>query len=309
LSEALTALRAQPAGIFVPFTSSNALALSDVPVCADWPFIPGAPEVDAAPLPNVPTLILSGADDLRTPTANARAVAAQIPDAHLLVVPNTGHSVLSSDPTSCAHSALQALFAGKPVRQCKGERPPDLSLPTPLPPRSLREVRPAPGEHGVAGRAVDAVVLTLGDFDRQMVLALLEHVGESLLGLASVRTGGLRTGWGGTVHSGLVLHNYSYVPGVAVSGMVSSGGAVLRIGGSAAVHGSIRIDAHGTLTGALGGQHVHIRAPGPAEPGLSGPASVVQSRLSALLASPRRLADLRAGGAPALLRYMLGAHS
>ena len=31
------------------------------------------------PFPSVPTLILSGADDLRTPTANARVVAAQIP--------------------------------------------------------------------------------------------------------------------------------------------------------------------------------------------------------------------------------------
>ena len=37
-----------------------------------------------------PTLILSGADDLRTPTANAREVAAQIPGSHLLVVPNVG---------------------------------------------------------------------------------------------------------------------------------------------------------------------------------------------------------------------------
>src|SRR6202035_1082460 len=94
LLEALAALKAQPARVFAPFTSVNALALSDVPVCADWPFTPGAPEVDAAPLPNVPTLLFSGANDLRTPTANAKLVAAQIADAHLLVVPNTGHSVL-----------------------------------------------------------------------------------------------------------------------------------------------------------------------------------------------------------------------
>jgi pimeloyl-ACP methyl ester carboxylesterase len=309
LVEALTTLRAQPPGVFAPFTSSNALALSDVPVCAAWPFTSGGPEVDAAPLPNVPTLILSGADDLRTPTANARAVAAQIPDAHLLVVPNTGHSVLSSDPTSCAHSALQALFAGKPVQQCKQKQPPHLLLPTPLPPRSLGAVPPAPGDHGVAGRTVDAVVMTLGDFDRQMVLALLEHSGASLFGLSSVRTGGLRAGWGGTVHGRLVLRGYSYVPGVAVSGKVSSSGATLRIGGSAAVHGSIRIDARGTLTGALGGQHVHIGAPRSTELGLSSPTFVVQSRLSVLLASPERLAKLRTGGKTALLRYVLGAHS
>jgi pimeloyl-ACP methyl ester carboxylesterase len=309
LIEALTALRAQPTSMFAPFTSANALALSDVPVCADWPLTPGGPEVDAAPLPNVPTLILSGADDLRTPTANARAVAAQIPDAHLLVVPNTGHSVLGSDPTSCAHNALQALFAGKPVQRCKDEKPPQLLLPTPLPPRSLIEVPPATGNHGVTGRTVGAVVLTLGDFDWQIVLALLEHLGESPLGLSSVRTGGLRAGWGGTVHSGLVLHGYAYVPGVTVSGKVSSGGATLRIGGSAAVHGTIRINAHGTLTGALGGQRVHLTAPRSTELVSSGSTSVVRSRSIALLASPKRLAALRAGDAAALLRYVLTGRS
>jgi pimeloyl-ACP methyl ester carboxylesterase len=307
LLEALTALRAQPAGVFAPFTSANALAVSDVPVCADWPYTPGGPEVDGAPLPNVPALILSGADDLRTPTANARAVAAQIPDAHLLVVPNTGHSVLGSDPTSCAHDALQALFAGKTVKQCRDRKPPHLLLPTPLPPRSLAVVPSAPGNHGLAGRTLDAALLTLGDFDRQVLLAILEQGGGiSLLGLPSLQVGGLRAGWGGTVHEELVLHGYSYVPGVTVSGKVSSGGVTLRIGGSAAVHGTIRISAHGTLTGALGGQRVHLTAPRSTELVSGGSASIAQSRLSALPASPKRLAALRAGGAATLLRYVLG---
>ena len=89
-----------------------------------------APEVGRAPLPNVPTLIFSGADDLRTPTANARQVAAQIPDAHLLVVPNTGHSVLGIGPHRPAPShALQALFAGKPVRKCTRTQPAAALLP------------------------------------------------------------------------------------------------------------------------------------------------------------------------------------
>ena len=110
-------------------------------------------------------LILSGADDLRTPTANAREVAAQIPDAQLLVVPNTGHSVLGADPTPCAHNALQALFEGKPVQQCKDRTPPALELPTPLPPRNLGAVPLARGNHGKAGLTIDAAVLTLADCD------------------------------------------------------------------------------------------------------------------------------------------------
>jgi pimeloyl-ACP methyl ester carboxylesterase len=303
--DAIAVLRAQPSKVFAPFTAANALALSDVPACADWPSTPGGPEVDATPLPNVPTLILSGADDLRTPTANAREVAAQIPDAHLLVVPNTGHSVLGSDPTSCAHNALEAQFSGKPVRQCRDRRPPSLLLPTPLPPLRLSEVRPAHGEHGPAGRTVGAVVLTLGDFVRQTVLALLEHLGESS-GVPSVRTGGLRAGWGGTVDGKLVLQGYSYVPGVTVSGRISAAGATLRIGGSAASHGTIRISAHGKLVGVLDGQRVHISTPRPRGLGVSGAATVLQSRLTSLLASPKRLAGLRTDGAAALLRYVVG---
>ncbi|HTA14542.1 MAG TPA: alpha/beta fold hydrolase [Solirubrobacteraceae bacterium] len=307
--DALAALRSQPASVFAPFTAVNALALSDIPVCADWPFTPGGPEVDQTPLPDVPTLILSGADDLRTPTANARQVAAQIPDAHLLVVPNTGHSVLGSDPTSCAQKALQAQFAGRPVRQCKDRRPPALLLPTPLPPRKLADVPPERGERGTTGRTVGAVLLTLADFERQIELALLEHSGESLLESPSVSTGGLRAGWGATAHGRLVLHGYSYVPGVTVSGDLSSSGATLRIGGSAAVHGTIRIDARGLLSGELAGMRVHAGAIRATKLGASATASALQPRLSELLASTARLVDVRTDGASALLRYLLGARS
>lgn len=310
LSEGFKALGAQPRSVFAPFTSANALALSEVPVCAAWPLTPGGPEAGVAPLPNVPALILSGADDLRTPTANARAVAAQIPDAQLLVVPNTGHSVLGSDPTSCAHDALQALFADRPVKQCEHRKPLHLLLPTPLPPRSLTVVPPAPGNHGIAARTLDAAMLTLGDFDREVLLAVLEQAGGiSLLGLPSVQVGGLRAGWGGTAHEGLVLHGYSYVPGVTVSGKSSSSGITLRIGGSVAVHGTIRINTHGRLTGALGGQRVHLTVPSSAELGSGGSTSVLTSRSSALLTSPRRLAALRADSPSALLDYVLRAHS
>jgi pimeloyl-ACP methyl ester carboxylesterase len=290
LLEALTALRATPTKTFAPFTSANALALSDAPVCADWPITPGVPEVDEAPLPNVPTLILSGADDLRTPTANAREVAAQIPDAQLLVVPNTGHSVLGSDPTSCAQDALRAVFSGKPVRQCKQRRPPHLLLPTPLAPRSLRAVPPARGSHGKLGRTLGAALLTLGDFGRQVVLAVLEQAaGISLFeGLPSVSVGGLRAGWGAWADERLTLHGYSYVPGVTVSGKSSSSGITLRIGGPRAVRGTIRVNARGTLTGTLGGRRVHLTVPTSGGLESIGSASTIRSRVSALLASTKR---------------------
>ncbi len=63
----------------------------------------------------MPTLILSGAQDLRTPTSSARQVAALIPDAQLEVVPFTGHSVLGSDFSGCAEQAVETFFGGTPV--------------------------------------------------------------------------------------------------------------------------------------------------------------------------------------------------
>lgn len=310
LTEGLRALRAEPKSAFAPFASANALALSEVPTCAAWPTTAVSPEAGGVPLPDVPTLILSGADDLRTPTANARAVAAKIPDAHVLVVPNTGHSVLGSDPTSCAHNALEAFFVNKPVQQCKHRKPPHLFLPTPLPPRSLSVVAPVGGARGPVGRTLDATLLTLGDFDRQVLLAALEQTGGiGLFGLPSVQVGGLRAGWGGTIHEGVVLHDYSYVPGVNLSGTLSQRVTILRIGGSSAAHGTLRITVHGTLTGVLGGKHVHLTPHRYARLVANGSTVAMPTRLSAWLASPKRVAALRAGGTSALVRHLLGADS
>jgi pimeloyl-ACP methyl ester carboxylesterase len=305
LDEALSALRAQPANAFAPFTPANALALSDVVPCASWPFASAGPEVDEAPFPNVPTLILSGADDLRTPTANARQVASQIPDAQLLVVPNTGHSVLGADPTPCAHNALQALFEGKPVRQCKDRTPPALELPTPLPPRSLAAVPLTRGSHGKAARTVDAAILTLQDCGRQLLLTLLGEASSESLGGPSARAGGLLAGWCGISGDTQLLRGYSYVPGVTVSGKVSSGVAKLSIGGSAAVHGTLTV-AHGVLTGVLAGEHVHLSTAEAAEVQRGASTLTVESRLADLTATPERYAALRSVGGVALLRYVLG---
>ncbi|HWX44810.1 MAG TPA: alpha/beta hydrolase, partial [Solirubrobacteraceae bacterium] len=112
IAQARARIDALPASATAPFAPANMLNFDELRTCAFWPFATPAPPVVPETMPNVPTLILSGADDLRTPTANARALAAQIPDAHLLVVPNTGHAVLESEPTPCARNALRAMFTG-----------------------------------------------------------------------------------------------------------------------------------------------------------------------------------------------------
>jgi pimeloyl-ACP methyl ester carboxylesterase len=257
-----TAVRT-PASTFAPFTAANALDLSDIRECAYWPFATAAPLVDNAPFPRVPTLILSGADDLRTPTADAREVAAQIPGSHLLVVPNTGHSVLGTDPSSCAGDALDALFAGRPIKACTTRALPQLLRPTPLPPSRLSYVTPAKSYKGRVGRTLGAVQRTLSDFSYQLTLKEANELESLLSAPPELNVGGLRSGWASDSLSGLVFHRYSYIPGLSIAGTITTGRATLRIGGSEAAHGTLRLGPNGTLSGTLEGRRVHLQSVTP----------------------------------------------
>ena len=253
LAEAKALIRGLPASRFAPFVRSDVLGISDIPECASWPYASPAPGPVQAPLPSAPTLILSGAEDLRTPTANAREVAAQTPGSHLLVVPEVGHSVLGSDLSGCASRALQALFKPAPIKPCTGgTQLLNLLGLAPLAPARLSEVAPAHGSHGRPGRTLRAVRLTLADLVRQETV----HALGGLILESELRFGGLRAGWADATSKALTLYGYSYVPGVVVSGKIAEGRAVLRIGGSAAAPGALRLRAHQTLAGTLGGRRV-----------------------------------------------------
>ncbi len=260
LAQATARLDALPANAFSPFTSANALDFSDLKACSFWPFATPAPPIENAPLPNVPALILSGAADLRTPTSGAEEVASEIPDAHLLVVPETGHSVLTSELGSCARDALRAMFANKPLRPCHAPPLPAIVRPPPLPPPRLAAVSRTGGYAGKPGRTLHAVVLTLGDFARQFVLQALEALNSgSLFGHAPVlRGGGLRSGWYLFTGKSITFHDYSYVPGVTISGISTAKTLYLRVGGRAAAHGELRLGSHKALVGRLGAQNVHL---------------------------------------------------
>jgi pimeloyl-ACP methyl ester carboxylesterase len=304
IAQAINSARALGAGAFAPFTAANALDVGDIQPCAYWPFTTPAPVLDDAPLPTVPALILSGADDLRTPTANARALAAEIPGSHLLVVPFTGHSVLTDETTPCASEALQAMFAGRSVHPCRASPPPPALVPPPLPPRTLAMVSSARGYGGLPGRTLDAVSLTLGDFVRQLELQL--SLGGSAEAPATVlptlRTGGLRAGWAEFEGGALGLHGYSYVPGMTLSGSISSGVENLRVGGSSAAHGTLRLGPHRSLVGTLGGRHVVLPATSPATAAIVGVDAVEsphpRSRSSTGAVLARRLAGILGGVQP-----------
>ena len=296
LAEATAAIHALGPRTFAPFTPASVLELSDMPACVFWPFTAPTPAARHAPFPSVPTLILSGADDLRTPTANAREVAAQITGSKLLVVPNVGHSVLGDDPTNCSLNALRALFAGTPIKACAAATPPPLLSLTPLPPARLADVAPARGNRGKPGRTLEAVLETLADFDRQLALqALAQLTAGNLAGVSSLNVGGLRSGWAGPADGKLILHGYSYVPGVTVSGEISAQRIALDVAGRRAARGTLLANlssggSQTTLSGFLEGRRVSVSSSGEAASAQAAPADL-QAVGDALLAGARTRRD------------------
>ena len=215
--------------------------------------------------PHVPTLILSGADDLRTPTANARRSRGADPGLGAAGRAQRGHSVLGEDPTSCSNDALQALFAGRADQALPEPHPPPAAAaPTPLPPARLADVRARAGQPTGSpdGRCMRPS-LTLGDSVRQLAAAgprdrrtdlrliLGRRDLERRRRRSALRLGGVRA------PSKLVLHGYSYVPGVTVSGEITSEKSSSTVGGSAAAPGTLTANGGSsgrerTLTGLPG---------------------------------------------------------
>ena len=239
-AEALAALHAIPSAAFYPFDASTAWK-PDPPSYAPPGPTPRPHHPPPSPLPNVPTLILSGAQDLRTPTSNARSVAAEIPDAQLVVVPYTGHSVLGSDLSGCAAAAVSAFFSGSAIQPCTSSTDP--FAPTPIAPTKLAYVHPPPGLGGRPGRTLAAALDAIVDLSRQVVAATLQADQELPSGSSF---GGLRGGYATLTSSAAILHDFSFVPGVELSGSfpVKNGQlqtATIRVSGTGASPGTVRL--------------------------------------------------------------------
>lgn len=256
------ALAAIPSVQLGPFGPTGVRALGEADLCLNWP---AAPVVQAhPPLPAVPTLILSGDQDLRTPRAAARELAARIPGARVLDVPYVGHSVLESDVSGCAEQAVTAFFEDRPVIDCRPSSA--FAAPAPLPPTSLRDVPAVPGLPAHAGRTLTAALETFLTATHDLLLqALPQLLADGLR--HPVRIGGLRAGSLVLDRKGIRMRGYSYVPGVMVSARVlltdtrSADSLLLRIGGSAAARGWIRV-LRGRIVGRLGGHRVEIGSRG-----------------------------------------------
>jgi pimeloyl-ACP methyl ester carboxylesterase len=236
---------------FAPFDRATVRALGTADLCRAWPESPIVqPQL---PLPPTPTLILSGDEDLRTPRADALALAGRLPGAHLLEVPDAGHGALFSDPTDCAERAVATFVGGLVPGDCRFHR--SAAPPLALAPRALAQLHGPKGLHGRAGRTVTAVLRTLDDASEQLI--------EQVLAGGDVEPyGGLRAGSAALERGrGLRLHGYGYVPGVLVSGLVPSRHRrfTLTVSGRAASHGRLVLSRAG-IAGRLDGVAVEVSA-------------------------------------------------
>ena len=246
-------------GAFSPFAYAEARA-DEIDLCLRWPEAAPAPAA-GGPYPAVPALILQGGEDLRTPPAGSARVAAQLPGVQRVVLAGVGHAVTGGDPSRCGVQRLFAFLRGRTAAApCK--RVPTLVPATGVPPRSLGQLAPVVGVPGVRGRTLAALDVTLDD----LTFALSPALASPLAG------SGLR---GGTFHlrrGAIELRRLRTVPGVQVSGRLPRrGSARLRISGTTAAAGRVRIAADGTVRGRLAGRAVRARLKaGPPRPVASG---------------------------------------
>lgn len=94
-----------------PFPVSTSFAQGLFVTCRAWPVTPAPPAPDPNARIAAPALLLAGDRDLSTPLEWARAQAARMPRARLVVVRGAGHSVLSREAGTAGRDALRRFLA------------------------------------------------------------------------------------------------------------------------------------------------------------------------------------------------------
>src|SRR5215216_4474256 len=204
---------ALPASAFAPFDAEVAYA-DEIDLCLRWPD-PGRPPHSAGgAYPAVPTLMLQGGEDLRTPPEVSARIATLIPGTQRVVVPGVGHAIIGADRSGYGGRQLLRFVAGEAVRPSCPRVPTGVPA-TGVPPVAFAALAPAAGLSGRVGRTVSAIDATLDWLD----FALSPALGQP------ARGGGLR---GGSFRLGrrLSLREVAVVPGVRVSGKELRGGAL-----------------------------------------------------------------------------------
>ena len=228
-------------GPFAPFGAPTVVQGGVItPRCLLWPSVTRPPVLGGTS--PVPTLVISGAEDLRTPRERAAVVAGQYAGAALLNVPHIGHSAVPSDRSLCAARAAFGFLGGGPATTaCPRSR-----RPLAVAPRAPRRFRSLRGRSRRA-KSLRAVRLTLLDLSYQ------------LAGASRSRLGGLRGGRAVLFPRTLSVRllGYRYVPGVRLSGRLRLRNrrlvGVVRVRGGGARRGRIGVRASGRLRARFSG--------------------------------------------------------
>jgi pimeloyl-ACP methyl ester carboxylesterase len=245
---AVTQQRIAAAGgdAFKPFDPAVVVE-DEIDLCLRWPDVPRPPTgIVPPPYPAVPTLILQGGEDLRTPPEESAGVAAKIPGAKRLVVPGVGHAVTGADPSGCGQRAILRFVAGQSVASsCR-------RVQTGVPsvvygPATFEALRGFGGLPRKIGRTVRALETTFDDLRVVISPAVLSSSG-----------GGLRGGTWTARGRRLTVKGYEAIPGVTLTGGGTSALA-LTVGGGKAAHGTVTLRSGGRLVGTLDGRRISVR--------------------------------------------------
>ena len=154
---------ALPPAAFAPFDAEVAYA-DEIDLCLRWPDPARPPAAAGGPYPAVPTLLLQGGEDLRTPPEVSARIAAHIPGAQRVTVPGVGHAIVGADPSGCGVRRLLRFVAGRPA----GTRCPRVATGVPataVPPAAFAQLAPRPGLPARTGGTVGAIDATLDFLD------------------------------------------------------------------------------------------------------------------------------------------------
>jgi hypothetical protein len=230
---------------FKPFDAAVVFE-DEIDLCLRWPDVPRPPTgVAPPPYPSVPTLILQGGEDLRTPPEISARIAAKIPGSKRLVVPGVGHAVTGSDPTGCGERAIVRFVDGGAVpSSCR-------RVPTNVPgvlygPASFDSLPGFGRQPRRIGRTLRALEATFDDLRVVTSPAVLSNSG-----------GGLRGGSWALRARRFDVRGYTVVRGVTLTGGGTSR-LVFRVSGSKAAHGTVTLRTGGRLHGTLGGRRISV---------------------------------------------------
>ena len=248
-----------------PFDLNTVTASSVGRSCILWPQTPTAPAGDPTTLPDVPVLVLSGDQDLRTPNEDAKATAAR------------SRVQLRAGPGQRArrarrrHHRLRATGADPLHRRPHGRRP-VRRADQPDRPAAGRAHAPEPGAAGPrhrrhSRRSALAALATVDDMTAVAVIRLFN--GANALGYGGLRGGYFTGTFANSTGITTTLHGVVYMPGVSVAAALPASSFDLPPTGTLTVRGGASgsgpacgCRSNGTVTGTIRGKTVKVHAAG-----------------------------------------------